>query len=147
MRVEDGITASHITINNAKTGNGPALYDIAYEYETELRDYDKAYAWYRLSANKNCNLAQFKIGFLYNHGLGVPLDVILSMKYFLKAAGNSLRESNIQIGNHFVSGRGVNTNPRKALEWYYKANRYHERVKDFEDDGIYLTDDEKSKVS
>ncbi|KAI8884144.1 hypothetical protein K501DRAFT_83754 [Backusella circina FSU 941] len=68
------------------------------------------------------------------------------MKYFLKAAGNSLRDSNIQIGNHFVTGRGVNANPRKALEWYYKANRYHDRVKDFEDDGIYLTEDEKKKT-
>jgi TPR repeat protein len=50
------------------------------------RDYDKAVEWYRKSAEQGFAEAQYKLGLIYEEGLGVTQDYVEAHKWFNLAA-------------------------------------------------------------
>jgi TPR repeat protein len=57
------------------------------------RDYRKATDWLQKAAEQNYGLAQFNLGFLYQNGLGVPLNYAEAYKWFTLAANSDLAAS------------------------------------------------------
>jgi TPR repeat protein len=94
---------------------------IAYAYRTEKRQYEKALAWYLLSAKESNIFAPVRIGTLYFHGNGVPKNYLCALKWYLNAPRlNEIPYSLNEIGELFENGFGVPLDKYKALEWYIR---------------------------
>jgi hypothetical protein len=94
---------------------------IGYKYKNEKKQYDKALAWYILSARRNDSTAQNNIGVLYYDGEGVPKNYLCALKWYLKSAQqNDLVNTASGIGKLFENGYGVPLDKYKALEWFYR---------------------------
>ncbi len=65
--------------------------------------------------------AAFLLGSAYDEGLGVPVDSVTAMAWFLKAGeqGHVLAQHN--LGNAYFAGRGVAQNDSLAAAWWRKA--------------------------
>ena len=65
--------------------------------------------------------AAFLLGSAYDEGLGVPVDSVTAMAWFLKAGeqGHVLAQHN--LGNAYFAGRGVPQNDSLAAAWWRKA--------------------------
>ncbi len=83
--------------------------------------YDMALNWIRSVASKNNPDAQFLLGFLYQHGKGLPLDLTKAAENYRAAAlqGNALAENN--LGALYHHGTGVPRNMVLAFQWYRAA--------------------------
>jgi hypothetical protein len=75
----------------------------------------------RISAEQGDAQAQYKIGYMYSHGQGVPQDIVEAIRWYKKSAdqGNAMGES--ALGTMYVKGRGIEQNYNEALKWYNKA--------------------------
>jgi hypothetical protein len=75
----------------------------------------------RVSAEHGDAQAQYKLGYMYSHGQGVPQDLSEAVRWYKKSAdqGNAMGES--AIGTMYVKGRGIDQNYNEALKWYRKA--------------------------
>jgi TPR repeat protein len=92
---------------------------IARVYLNEKKKYEKALAWYLLSAKESNRFAPVRIGTLYFHGNGVPKHYLCALKWYLKTPGlNKLNYSLNEIGELFENGFGVPPDKYKALYWY-----------------------------
>lgn len=65
--------------------------------------------------------AIFLMGSAYDEGLGVPVDSVVAIEWFLKAGdqGHTLAQHN--LGNAYFAGRGVPQNDSLAAAWWRKA--------------------------
>eukprot|EP01116_Phalansterium_solitarium_P013908 TRINITY_DN31363_c0_g1_i1.p1 TRINITY_DN31363_c0_g1~~TRINITY_DN31363_c0_g1_i1.p1 ORF type:complete len:785 (-),score=112.86 TRINITY_DN31363_c0_g1_i1:490-2844(-) len=136
---------------SASNGNVFAHNNIAVMYEN-ARDFDKAVAHYRISADAGFARAQYNLGLCYEHGRGVPVDISEAKRWFasaaeqnfgmamqslaaldedpeqtlrqLQAAANTgLPSSMHQLGQFFEAGKAGTADHPKALEWFLKAAR------------------------
>ncbi len=85
-------------------------------YATALR------AW-RTAADQGNAKAQANIGYLYEHGLGVPQSYVEAMAWYRKAASQNDATAQFNIGTLYAYGHGVERNPREALVWFGQAAR------------------------
>jgi TPR repeat protein len=133
------------TINRAKNNNGQALQDIGHEYANKIKDYSKAMAWYKLAVNQNNTVAYINIGFMYDYGYGVSQDYFIAIEYYLKAARDKNKVAMSNIADLFLEGDGVQLDTYRALEWLSKGGTKPEKVKELNQQGIHLTEEDKSK--
>jgi TPR repeat protein len=145
LPLDDKFKIDADTINNAKNNDGAALRDIGYKYQMKLNDYSKAMRWYQLAINQNSIDAYNNIGFLYYNALGVSQDYITAMEHFLKAASGNNNHAMSNIGNLFLNGYSVPVDTYRALEWLSKGGTKPEIVKELNQQGIHLTEEDKSK--
>ena len=85
------------------------------------RDYMKAVAYLRRSANQGYAPAQTSLGSCYAHGLGVKQDYGEAVRWYRKAAvrGDSLAE--YSLGYAYAHGKGVTKDVEAALKWWQKS--------------------------
>lgn len=79
-------------LDGAKNGDSEKQYKIAenYDYGNLIpRDFYKALSWYERSANNNYKPAQFRMGYFYCRGLGVPRDANISNEWLIKSGHNA----------------------------------------------------------
>ncbi|KAI8888356.1 hypothetical protein K501DRAFT_329930 [Backusella circina FSU 941] len=141
-----GLKIASNTIAKLKNGTGKMFWDIGFIYNTTTKDYAKAMAWFRLSANQNYPAAYGEIGVLYFSGLGVPQDYDAAMYYFLKGAESNNITSIVIIGLLFSQGLGVLVDNYKALEWLTISNCQAEKVKLLNEKGFHLSNEDKKKT-
>jgi len=67
--------------------------------------------------------AQLKLGLLYYHGQGVPLDDATARQWFEQAATQGNATAQDRLGSIYYCGEGVPQDYIKAREWYEKAAR------------------------
>ena len=65
--------------------------------------------------------AQFRLGRMYRHGLGVPQDFQEAVKWYRKAADQGNAEAQFRLGMLYEFGRGVPRDFVQAVKWYRKA--------------------------
>lgn len=67
-----------------------------YGYGTKV-DYEKARCFYALSAKQGLGLAHYRMGLLYEQGLGVAKDVRMAKQYFGEAMDRGYREAALKL--------------------------------------------------
>jgi len=65
--------------------------------------------------------AQLKLGLLYYHGQGVPVDDAMARQWFEKAATQGDAIAQDRLGSMYYCGEGVPQDYIKAREWYERA--------------------------
>ena len=65
--------------------------------------------------------AQYKLGFMYDKGLGVPQDYARAVEWYRKAAEQGVAGAQYNLGVMYYNGQGVPQDYAKAVEWYRKA--------------------------
>ncbi|MBM3398654.1 MAG: sel1 repeat family protein, partial [Betaproteobacteria bacterium] len=70
-------------------------------------------AW-RAAADQGNVKAQTNIGYLHEHGLGVPQSYVEAMAWYRKAAAQNEPTAQFNIGTLYAYGYGVERNPREA---------------------------------
>lgn len=75
----------------------------------------------RSQAEKGNVTAQFKLGFEYLSGQGVPRNLQKAAKWLRRAAEQGSATAQYDLGLLYYNGQGVPKNYAKALQWYTKA--------------------------
>ena len=65
--------------------------------------------------------AQNNLGFLYEHGKGIPQDYDMARQLFEKAAEQGHADAPLSLGYMYYYGDGVPQNYGMARKWYEKA--------------------------
>ena len=73
--------------------------------------------WQPLAAKGHAR-AQYNIGFMYEEGRGVALDLIEATKWFRKAAEQGHSKAQRTLGSKYEYGQGVPRNNILAHMWY-----------------------------
>ena len=82
---------------------------------------NKAIDFYLQAANQGHADAQYKLGYIYNKGVGVPNNYDLAFKYYLQAADQGHAKAQYHIGLMYLKGKGVQCDKQLAKEWINKA--------------------------
>jgi uncharacterized protein len=84
-------------------------------------DYARAVALLEPLARKGEARAQFRLGYLYEAGLGVPQDYGRAMEWYRRAADQGDANSQYNVGHLYATGLGVSVDFREAVKWFEKA--------------------------
>lgn len=86
----------------AKRGNAQAQHNLGQllflMHGGEVQDYDEAYKWFSLAAEKNLPDAQYAIGLMHYYGIGIVGDYSLAIKFLLRAANNNHMNAQYMLG-------------------------------------------------
>lgn len=93
--------------------DGLALYDTG--------DYAGAMEVWRPLAEAGDRDAQYRMGWLYEDGEGVPRDASVAIEWFLRAALLGNVKAQTMMGYKFAKGEGVRASHQKAKCWYLHA--------------------------
>ena len=88
------------------------------------KDYNKAYPWFKKSAEGGDDDGQCHLGYYYYYGYS-PInqrDYATAFSWFSKAADAGNTDACYFLGWMYENGQGVPTNKVKAVEWYKKSN-------------------------
>ena len=102
---------------------GRAQSDAGYEAFGE-GDYITAHRIWKTLADKGKHSAQYNLGMLYHHGLGVKRQLSEAAKWYLRAAEGGMPAAQEAIGDFYASGlffRSIDY--ARAAKWYRKAAR------------------------
>ena len=83
----------------------------------ERGDYKTAFEEFKRLAQQGYAGAQTNLGFMYDHGLGVPQDYAKALKWYRKAAQQGNAEAQNSLGRMYGIGLGVALNYVLALMW------------------------------
>lgn len=75
----------------------------------------------RQKAEQGAASAQTRLGYRYEHGLGVEKDEFEAVYWYRKAANQNYAMAQYNLGVMYDFGQGVDTNYEKAFYWYRKA--------------------------
>ena len=109
-----------------RMGTPEALLQVAAMYEkgNELpQSYADAAKWYRKAADLS-PLAQFNLASMLIDGKGVPQDYGQAMTLCRDAAKQNFAPAQFCIGFLYKHGLGIPADPKEAVKWYERANRY-----------------------
>lgn len=76
---------------------------------------------WRAAADQGDARAQNNVGYLHEHGLGVPQSYPSAMEWYRRAAQANLPEAQHNIAMLYHNGYGVAENHREALRWFRLA--------------------------
>jgi TPR repeat protein len=97
----------------------PASADFAKAQEAYLlKDYATAMQEYKKEDDPR---AMYQIGYMYDHGEGVPQDNKSAVEWYLKAAEKGHARSQYRLGLFYATGTGVEKNLKESEKWYRKA--------------------------
>lgn len=84
-------------------------------------DYEAALQNWRPLAEQGDALAQFNMGNMYGHGLGVEPDASTAFYWFHQAAEQGHVEAQSYVGGFYLAGIGVPQDYDEALYWLHQA--------------------------
>jgi TPR repeat protein len=114
----------------------------------EQRVVDQAVsAWENLSRKQKHSRSLFALGFVHEHGRGVPKDLGKAAEFYRVAASQGMSEAQAALGKLYRDGRGLRPSDAKAVRLFRQAARnsnpesffnmgkfYHERRGDLKRD-------------
>lgn len=111
----------------AEQGNAKAQFSLAQIYHQggrsikNLKDMDKALAYYNQAAEGGYVMAYMSLADIYDKGDEVPLNEEIAAKWFRKAAeaGDAYGQNN--FAEMLAIGRGVEKDEGRAVMWYRKS--------------------------
>ena len=78
--------------------------------------------WYLPAAKLGDPLAQFKIGFLYEHGEGFDKNITESIKWYMLSANQGNADAQFALAKLYDEGNGVPKDHLKAYTWYFLSS-------------------------
>lgn len=88
---------------------------------SDLREYDKAMECYKKGIDHGILLPFTSIGYCYEMGLGVNVDLAQSVKYYTIAAEKGEFTAQYNLAICYQYGQGVPRDLEKAIYWHTKA--------------------------
>ena len=85
------------------------------------QDYARAVEWYSKAANSGDGAAAEKLAYMYDRGLGVPVDKLQSLKWLQRAAELNYAPAAYELGLAYESNNGISTDLVKAKKLYEQA--------------------------
>ena len=82
----------------------------------------------RRKADQGNASAQFKLGFAYANGEGVPQNHAEAVKWYRKAAEQEHAGAQNNLAVRYDRGEGVPQNYAEAVKWYRKGRRPGQRL-------------------
>ena len=73
------------------------------------------------NAEQGNDVAQFKLGLMYENGKGIEQNYKKAIEWYKKAAEQGYVDAQFHLGNMYCIGLGVVQDLEKAFEWYKKA--------------------------
>jgi len=77
--------------------------------------------WYQLACEHGSIPAAAELGYMYQEGLGAPVNYALAAKWYQKAVTAGDGQAQIDLGRMYQNGLGMNTDPAKAMTLYEEA--------------------------
>ncbi len=111
---------AEIQLGIIKDSNIALLMELADRADREKR-YKAAIKYYKLAAEANYLLAQYKLGYYYYYGTGIVSDFSKAVKWYRKAAEQGYALAQCTLGYCLDAGKGITQNLAEAVEWYRKA--------------------------
>ncbi len=84
-------------------------------------DYVAALKEFRKLSLGGLAAAQWRIGTMYEKGLGVSRDHREAIKWYRKAAEQGFKAGLVRLGSMYERGFGVTKDYREAVKWYRKS--------------------------
>ena len=118
---------------SADMGYIDAINTLGYCYETGMDvdsvDHVRALYYYKLLADNNVALGQFKMGLYYELGDGgLPVDSVKAIEFYTKAAEQGHGEAMCYLGDFYRIGRFLPLDREKAFEYYMSAHEADEEI-------------------
>ncbi len=116
-----------------------------------VRDYKKAFYWFKKSARQGDAVAQFALGLMYQEGKGVTQDYKKAFYWYEKLAKQGDLGAQAMLGELYYEGKGVTQDYKKAVYWIEKSAKQGEAMAQYDLGVIYyegkgLTKDHKKAV-
>jgi TPR repeat protein/transglutaminase-like putative cysteine protease len=94
----------------------------------EAKDYQRALALLKPLAEKGHASAQYYLGWMYEHGLGMAADHHEAARWYRLAAEQGDTSSQAQLGYFYQTGLGVVRDDGQATQWYARSADAGDRV-------------------
>ena len=111
-------------------GDGVAAYS--------LGRYDRAIEIWQSLATDNAD-AQYRLGDLYERGVGVTRDFETAADWYRKAAANAHAGAQFALAELYQDGRGVDKSPEAAWLWYQQAAETGSARAQYHVANVYMT--------
>jgi TPR repeat protein len=89
----------------------------------KLGNYERAYQEWLPLAEGGDPSAAFNLGFMYEHGYGVPINYDNALRWYKRATSSRLGAAEYRIGMIYEYGIGVASNLMEAKMWYEEGAR------------------------
>ena len=126
----------------AESGDVTAQHQLAQfllETDPAAPGYALAIDWVRAAAAHNNSRAQFLLGFLFEHGTGLPLDYSKAAEFYQAAALQGHRAAQNNLAALYQRGLGVPMDLAKAFDLFLAAARQSDSVAECNLAGMYST--------
>lgn len=111
--------------HHARQGSPSAAYDLGVFYGKSGKKHpshkQEAVFWLRMAADRGHKDAQYRLGLLYAHGDGVPLNQYEAVAWWRAAARQGHQEALFHVGLAQESGNGAIVDKAAAAEFYKEA--------------------------
>jgi hypothetical protein len=88
-------------------------------------DYAEAFRWLSAAADQRASRPTLHLAYMYEKGLGIPVDMQQAIKLFTSVATPSdstdAFSARIELGRIFATGIGVSIDQVEAVRWYSAA--------------------------
>ena len=84
-------------------------------------EFKQAFQMLKKKAEKGEAFDQEKLGYYYEYGFGVPIDINKALEWYQKAGERGNIKAQVSLGQIYKNGNGVPVDIIKAFEWYKKA--------------------------
>lgn len=97
---------------------------IQYQYARVLDKqelYNEAFAWYQKAAQNGYAAAQNSLGYAYEWGQGIEMNMQDALRWYRQAAKQGYAQAQNNLGTMYDYGKGVDDDEKQATYWYQKA--------------------------
>jgi uncharacterized protein len=107
-------------LKEAKKGNTSSQVELGcfYFYEVEPEQYQNAYKWFTIAADKGLDIAQYYVGLCYENGLGVQQNDKEAFQSYMTAAKQNNADAECKVGTCYQRGIGIKQNMEIAVYWW-----------------------------
>ncbi len=118
----DVIEGSNLLFKAAEKGHLDAINNVAYFYYYGIcnfhQDYSKSLGYYTIVAESGSWDAQYRLGTMYESGLGTPKNYSMAAKWYHRASIQGYWIAQLSLADLYATGLGVRKNHVKAYFWY-----------------------------
>ncbi|MGG7675486.1 tetratricopeptide repeat protein [Pseudomonas sp. WC2] len=122
----------------AEQGNAKAQFSLAQIYHRggrsikNLKDMDKAVAYYHQSAEGGYSLAYMLLASIYEEGDGVAQDDVAAAKWYRKYAETGDKSGQFYFAKMLAAGRGIKQDEAQAFSWFGKSAAQGDKYAQYE---------------
>ena len=109
-----------------QSSHGPSQRAMKERFDLGLKalqqgNYAEAYCYWRPLAERGYADAQYRLGWFYANGHGMPVNVKTAVEWWTKAAKQGHVDAQLALGLAYTNGDGIPRDTEKAVKWYLAA--------------------------